>query len=91
MAQKRQSRPDSGLGLQLKFLQISFFSFIARKRRGAGDTQSYPTRSVFKVVLQKSTAPPELILYYYYYKEQVDDFLWELTFLKTTFKTLCVT
>ena len=44
----------------------------------------YLTQSVFTVVLQKSTSPQirQPILYCYQYKDQVDGFVWELTFAK---------
>ena len=44
----------------------------------------YLTQRVFTVVLHKSTPPQirQLTLYYYLYEEQVDEFVWELTFAK---------
>ena len=44
----------------------------------------YLTSSVFKVVWQKSNSPQirQLILYFHSYEEQVDKFVWELTFAK---------
>jgi len=46
--------------------------------------QVYPTHRVFEVVLQKSTLLQirRLILFYHKCKEQVDEFVWELTFAK---------
>ena len=53
-----------------------------REAGGSGrNSRSYPTRSVFKVVLQKST-PPQIrqLMLKYQHKEQADEIEWELKY-----------
>ena len=84
MAHKRGSRPDSGLGFQVKAFEV------VPSWLGSG-TNFYLTEIVHKVVSEKSTPAQirQLIPHVSNNKECVDRLVRELTFANRLYKTLC--